>query len=485
MSGSGGKKGLADRVKHIFANDEVMHGNEVTANRMVGDLMLVIAAMLCLCLVLNELGVFTAHREAMRITVLLCVVVAVPAIIVNRKYKGDRSWLRFTLMLDLILECALMAAVLGHNVTLVMIIPLLLSTRYYDEYYTGLVALVSVIMFFAATAACAHFGIMNLNMVHPDVGTQLTIVESLRDSVESLQIDRNAYMKSLIINEFMPRFVVYIIIVVAAVFVSKRGRELIAKQNEVSRQSERVSTELDLATKIQIGMLPCIFPAFPEMRNLDIYATSVPAKEVGGDFYDYFKIDDDHIAIVMADVSGKGVGAALFMTISKIVIKNQLQLGIELSEAITNANRQLCENNEAGLFVTTWAGVYEVSSGKLTFVNAGHNPPVIKKKGEPAEYLAQKRGFVLAGMEDTVYTQEEIKVKTGDAIFLYTDGVTEAVDLENEQYGEGRLLAFLNSMEGKSSMDTINSLYLDIMKFAGEAEQFDDVTMLEMIVGEQ
>lgn len=475
-------KNLRKKVLKAIDQGNVFRANEYSANLMVGNVMLIMLIILLVCLGLNEVGVFTVQKEAMRLVTAACIVFELPPIIVNRKLNGDAEWLKNTLLIDLTIECFLLAAVLGHNVTLVMVIPVVLSIRYYDEKLVLKIAAFSAIMFVIASTASAYVGIVNLNMLHLPAGTDIHVTDTLRNAIEDFPIDYTAYSYSLLQNEFLPKLLIYIVIATGCWFIAKRGREMILLQNDVSRKSERVNTELELATKIQVGMLPCIFPAFPEHQHLDVFATNKPAKEVGGDFYDYFNIDEDHVALVMADVSGKGVGAALFMTISKIVIKNQLQQGIPPAEAMTNANQQLCENNEADLFVTVWVAVYEVSTGKLTYVNAGHNPPVIRRQNGQCEYLKQKSGFVLAGMEGLKYTQVTIDLFPGDAILLYTDGVTEATNSRNELYGEPRLLEFLNNQPPAKADQTVAALLDDIMKFTGDAEQFDDITILKMNV---
>lgn len=246
----------------------------------------------------------------------------------------------------------------------------------------------------------------------------------------------------------------------------------------ITAEREKIGAELNVATQIQANMLPRIFPAFPEHNEFDIYATMTPAKEVGGDFYDFFLLDNDHLAIVIADVSGKGVPAALFMVIAKTLIKNQTQINPVPSEVFTKVNEQLCEDNESGLFVTAWMGILELSSGKLTFVNAGHNPPLLKKNDGEFEYLKTRPGFVLAGMEEIRYKQNEISLSSGDILYLYTDGVTEATSSALELYGEERLKSIINNNAEKSTENILKTIKSDIDLFVGEAPQFDDITML-------
>ena len=247
---------------------------------------------------------------------------------------------------------------------------------------------------------------------------------------------------------------------------------------ESLREKERISAELSLATDIQADMLPSIFPPFPENDEFDIYATMNPAKEVGGDFYDFFKLDDKRIVVVIADVSGKGVPAALFMVIAKTLIKNHAQLGMPPEEVFTKVNHMLCEGNEAGLFVTAWMGVLDIETGTLTYVNAGHNPPMVKQGDGGFQYLHSRPGFVLAGMDGIRYRQNELQMQPGDKLFLYTDGVTEATSASKELYGEERLAEYMNAHRSDGVADTLYGLRADIDRFVGDAEQFDDITML-------
>ena len=248
----------------------------------------------------------------------------------------------------------------------------------------------------------------------------------------------------------------------------------------VTAEKERIGTELNVATQIQADMLPRIFPPFPERDEFDIYATMTPAREVGGDFYDFFLVDQDHLAVVIADVSGKGVPAALFMVIVKTLIKNHTQTGMAPDQVFETVNRQLCENNEAGMFVTAFLGVLEISTGRFTYVNAGHNPPLAALGGRPYDWLPSKRGFVLAGLEGVRYQQQEIALCPGDSIFCYTDGVTEALDPADALYSEARLRAFFRGrdLEGCPLAEQLDLLRRDIAAFAAGAEQADDITML-------
>lgn len=261
-------------------------------------------------------------------------------------------------------------------------------------------------------------------------------------------------------------------------------RTYISEVAAVTAEKERIGAELNVATDIQSNMLPRIFPPFPEKKEFDIYATMNPAKEVGGDFYDFFLVDDDHLALVMADVSGKGVPAALFMVIAKTLIKNQAQSGSSPKEVLEIVNNQLCENNEADMFVTTWFGIYETSTQTMRAANAGHEFPAIRRKGGEFELYKDPHGLVLAYVEDFSYKEYEFKLAPGDTLFLYTDGVAEATNSSEELYGTDRMLSALNKSadNGADSHQLLKDVRKDIDDFVKEASQFDDITMLALTI---
>lgn len=250
----------------------------------------------------------------------------------------------------------------------------------------------------------------------------------------------------------------------------------------VTAEKERIGAELSVATQIQTSMLPCIFPAFPERRDFTVFASMEPAKEVGGDFYDFFLLDDDHLGIVTADVSGKGVPAALFMVIAKTLIKNYAQSGLSPADVFTQVNKQLCENNQAGMFVTAWMAVITLSTGEVCYANAGHNPPLVKSNGS-YKWLKSRPGLVLAGMEGIKYKQFETKLAPGDMLLLYTDGLTEAMNPQQEFLGDARLEMILNQPETIEYMppQLVEHLKKEVQTFADGEEQSDDITIVSMI----
>lgn len=258
----------------------------------------------------------------------------------------------------------------------------------------------------------------------------------------------------------------------------KNVRDYMDSLQKVTSEKERIASELNVATEIQADMLPNKFPAFPDRNEFNIYATMTPAKEVGGDFYDFFLIDDNHLALVMADVSGKGVPAALFMVIAKTMIKNRALTGGTPAEILESVNRQLCEENDAGLFVTTYLAIIELDTGKAVASNAGHEYPVVKHKDGEFELLKRKHSPAIAAFDDVTFFQYEFDILPGDRIYLYTDGVPEATNSNDELFGIERMLVSLNARKDESLENILAGMKADIEKFVDTAPQFDDMTML-------
>ena len=243
----------------------------------------------------------------------------------------------------------------------------------------------------------------------------------------------------------------------------------------IAEAAARIDKELEYAKQIQLSALPT---NFPEDEEYSIYAQMIAAKEVGGDFYDFYKLSDTTVAFLAADVSGKGIPAAMFMMTAKTIIKDLAERGLAVNEIFTLANEKLCENNESGMFVTAWMGILDLTTGNVQFANAGHNPPLLKRADGSFEYLKTRAGFVLAGMEGVRYRIGELTLNPGDRLFLYTDGVPEATNIDNKLYGEDRLLTFMNQNASMEATNLLPALKANIDEFVGEAPQFDDITML-------
>ncbi len=257
------------------------------------------------------------------------------------------------------------------------------------------------------------------------------------------------------------------IVLIYSVLFSDRSKSLAATR-----------TELRTATQIQESMLPRIFPPYPERNEFDLYASMDPAREVGGDFYDFFLVDDDHLCLVMADVSGKGVPAALFMMASKILLANNAKAGKSPAQILADSNRAICANNPEEMFVTVWLGILEISTGKLTAANAGHEYPALRRADGSFELYRDKHGLVIGAMDFAKYKEYELQLLPGDKLFVYTDGVPEATDAQNELFGTERMLGALNEAAGEAPEQLLKTVRRAVDGFVQGAEQFDDLTML-------
>ena len=253
----------------------------------------------------------------------------------------------------------------------------------------------------------------------------------------------------------------------------------------IAEAEARIDEDLEVAKEIQTSVLPNVFPPFPDRHEFELFASMVAAKEVGGDFYDFYMLNDHTLGFLIADVSGKSIPGAMFMMRSKSVIKTLAESGIPANEVFTEANEKLCEGNDADMFLTAWMGYLDLDTGTVHVANAGHNPPVLIRDGR-AEYVIQKHGLMLAGMEDTIYREQLLQLQKGDILFLYTDGVTEAMDAEENLYGEDRLLKLLSFGDSFPKPCKDNGLVeavcdmvsADVDRFVQGAEQSDDITML-------
>ena len=260
--------------------------------------------------------------------------------------------------------------------------------------------------------------------------------------------------------------------------LSAKTLQYVDQVKRVTAEKERIGAELTMANAIQRSQLPRLFPPFPNRHEFNLFATMKPAKEVGGDFYDFFMVDNDHVALVMADVSGKGVPAALFMMVTRMLIKSRLQSGESPSEALTNVNRQLCENNELGYFVTVWLAVLEISTGKGVAVNAGHEHPVLRRSDGKYELVLYRHSLAVAAMDGVRFRQHEFQLCPGDSFFVYTDGVTEATNGEHELFGTDRMLEALNKEPDAEPDQLLKNVMDDIHRFMDGEDQFDDITMM-------
>lgn len=414
--------------------------------------------------ILNLLDVFIVPRAVMNVAMPVCILSFVLPTLLLPCMTRMGGGFKYLIIGCCILGITVLSIAIPKHTVLAWIAPVLLSCHYYSRKLTAAALAFSVFCLCAAGIASLYVGEGDLN---------LTKAFEMVDAVITPKIFWDAVLYFL-----LPRSAILVGMSFVCITVAKRTRRQLEKQAEDSSARQRIETELNVANRIQADMLPRIFPAFPDRPEFDMYASMTPAKEVGGDFYDFFLVDDDHLAIVIADVSGKGVPAALFMVIAKTLLKNAVQMGLSPKEALEKVNQQLCENNEAEMFVTVWLGIYEISTGKLTTANAGHEYPVLCRAGGTFELQKERHGFVLAGIETARYREYELEIGVGDTLFLYTDGVPEATDGTKMLYGTKRMLEALNGGRDLAPEELLQYMKQDIDRFVGEAAQFDDITML-------
>ena len=259
--------------------------------------------------------------------------------------------------------------------------------------------------------------------------------------------------------------------------IRRMEREQMELENQ-KREQKRILRELSTARQIQESMLPHIFPPYPDRKEINLYASMDPARDVGGDFYDFFFIDEDHLCLVIADVSGKGIPGAMFMMFSKRIIEDYARQVRSPAEILTRTNEALCDNNQADMFVTVWLGILEISTGKLTAANAGHEYPSICRKGSRFEIYKDQHCFVLGGLKESQYMEYELRIFPGDKIFVYTDGVPEATAADGNMFGIDRMISALNTCADDSPEAILRGVHSAVNTFVGDAEQFDDLTML-------
>ena len=250
------------------------------------------------------------------------------------------------------------------------------------------------------------------------------------------------------------------------------------RNEQIAVKEERDKTELALAGRIQASMLPNVFPPYPDRKDFEIYASMTPAREVGGDFYEFFLIDDRHLCMMIADVSGKGIPAALFMMATKILLENNVKMGKSPAQTLSDINTAICNKNIEDMFVTVWLGIIDLSTGKMTCANAGHEYPMLKKPGELYEIVKDKHDLVLGAMNGQEYKEYELLMEPGASMFLYTDGLSETNDPEEQMFGTERILEQLNTEPDCSPEETLHGMKEAVDKFIKGKEPFDDMTMM-------
>ena len=466
----------------IYESEEtkaVFEQNDYEGNRLSYYVILSCAVILLISWGLNLAGVFTVPKLRMNVLAILGLIEFAIPVVLYLKFKGQRRWLKYVMVIALLFACTQLFSILNHNVILIMVLPVMLSSRYFSKGFTVMISILTVIFATVGSILTVLYGIIDLNFYpSPEKGTVIVIEQKLREAIVALGIDPSKAVVSMMVNGFLPRLLAFTVICFISIYIAKRGHDMVLRQNEIARASANVKAELNTATQIQNGMVPSIFPAFPGRKEFDIHAGMYTAKEVGGDFYDFFLIDEKHLAMVIADVSGKGVPAALFMMASKILINDRALMGGTPAEILQFVNDRICSNNQAEMFVTVWLGILDLETGDVIAANAGHEYPVIRKSDGKYELLKDKHGFVVGGMEGVRYKDYEFKLGKGDSIFLYTDGIPEANNIDEEQFGTDRMVDALNIKPDGTPEEVLINVKNEVNTFVGDAVQFDDLTML-------
>ncbi|MFI3170932.1 MAG: PP2C family protein-serine/threonine phosphatase [Eubacteriales bacterium] len=450
--------------------------NEQLANIYVAKCLLITTGIVLLIWFLNIIRVFLTDLTLVNIVMPIGIIfLVVPALLVLQ-LKKNGSWVKYLCLSCFVMGMGVLYIGLTFQAILAWIPPIALSRHYYSKKATNFTLVITLIIMLIATYLGAIFGVPDGNMF----GVVCTF-SSLNERIEFLSstlINGHSIYYRVFVNFYIPRaFIIFVAYLVAFALSERTYKILMEQENDLS-EKKRIRDELAMATNIQDSMLPNVFPAFPHRNEFDIYAKMTPSKEVGGDFYDFFLVDEDHLAIVMADVSGKGVPAALFMMSAKMMIKNLAKPNKSPAKILTETNKQLCGTHEGDMFVSVWLGIYEISSGKLAACNAGHEYPILKQGDAPYSIFKNTHDLVLGGMDDIIYKDYELQFNPGDVLFLYTDGIPEAINKEKRAYGIERLLEVLNSNRGNSLKMILESVNADVKIFEGDTPQFDDITML-------
>lgn len=471
-----------DQIRNFFMKeldeDDILQKNEIKVNRLSELTMFVSMVVFFIVWALNQVDILKLGN--MNVFMVKSTLEIMAIIGVNIFFSRRRIWLKYLLVMGFTIILAWADSLLSYNSVLIMVIPIILSTQYFDKAFTAVVGLFTAITFAISAIVNSFYGYgsFDLNFYDPPKGTVLHVTSTLTQAVIGSGVDATQRMKQTLVLYYIPKILIFTIVVSICWVIAESGREMVLRQKEIVMKTARIESELGLANRIQTHMLPTIFPPLPDREEIELFATMDPAKAIGGDFYDFFMIDDKKIALVMADVSGKGIPAALVMVITKTLLKNQANMGDSPAEIFSKVNHMLCEGNDDDMFVTAWLGVLDTETGVLTYSNAGHNPPLLKKGNGSFEYLRNNPGMVLAGIDGIRYQDYELVIMPGDELFLYTDGVTESINEKEEFYGAERMKNYLNNHIGDTTKKMLHGLRRDISRFAGNAEQFDDITMM-------
>ena len=449
--------------------------NEEQANKYSALCLLTAAGIAAVMWLLNVLGFFIVDDLSMNISMSIGIAFLLAPYLLVRSEKFCGSWVKYVLMLCFLTGLGAMSAVLSIQTILVWACPIILSCHYYKPRFTIFSFLGALIFMLVSFLLSIYIGVWDANIMHSDqplnlVSQRIAYIAAKSEAGDNIPVRAMSFY-------YLPRAVILLVTTIISTMLSTRTHGLLVKQSDITRKAARISAELSVGSRIQMSFLPSM-EDFRDRQEFKISASMTPAKEVGGDFFDCFMVDSRHLAIVVADVSGKGVPAALFMATSKTILKEHTRPGMDLGQVFTEVNRLLCESNSEELFLTAFEGVLDLDTGEFQYVNAGHEIPFLFHKNGSFEPFKIHPGFVLAGIEGMKYKSGTIFLQDGDKFFQYSDGVTEATDSSNNLFGMGRLQASLNRCRALEPDGILNGVKSDIDSFQKTAPQFDDITML-------
>lgn len=473
------KLSIIDDLNTSRKND-IVRDNEISANKFLWFCMFLFLAIniavFILCLTdsyktPNDNGILSCS----------CVNIAVLVItlVVCKGLKFDRWWIRYLLVGSSIVTFSILNLVLTfyYSMGLVCTIPIILSIRYYDHKFTIKMIIVDFLLFTLTNLLGAYFviGIIDFDYCVFIPGT--VIKDDTTIDYMIAHIDRLATLINCVILAVIPMFILSVFFGIFSTMISKSNNQMLETNYRYVKEIVSAEEELSIAGKIQQNMLPKRFDKLNQNEHFKILASISPAKQTGGDFYDIFKLSDDKLVFLVADVSGKGVPAALFMVKSKTIIKDAILANNSLKVALKNVQTALYDD-DSDLFVTLWVGILDLNTGLLTYVNAGHNFPVMIPKKEEAYLLKNKPQKFLSPFATENYKEEKLSLTKGDRIFVYTDGVTEAINTTKEMFGTNRLIGTLEESRNRDISSCLQGVNNAIKGFCGEEEQFDDTTLL-------
>ena len=462
---------IAGRMNMVETNDTFFR-NEQQGNRAAVLTILATQGIFLLTLLLNLLGVFSGRaltRAAVQGIAFQMIPLAVYMI-----FGPGKRWMKYVLLVSMVLTMAIIDSELTYMTALLMAVPVVISIRYFSAKTTFRVALFTAIAFAASAVWGAVHGILDVNIVDIPPGTTLYVETRLVTALQEMGISDSMLIRNTLLLRYLPRLFLFVIIAYASIQSASRSHKMIIEQQYISR----IDAELSMASEIQQSHLPDARTAFSGRSDFEIDAALTPAREIGGDYYDFFMVDDDHLCLLIADVSDKGVPAALFMMSSQSMIRSEAMRGSSPGRVLESVNRQICENNPKNMFVTVWLGMLELSTGKMTCVNAGHEYPIIKQPDGSFKLFKDRHGLVVGAMDIAKYREYELNLKPGSKVFVYTDGLAEAIGKEKEQFGNDRIVDTLNKNPEESPQMLLETMRSDVDTFVHGAEQFDDLTML-------